>query len=367
MRKYFQIILLSGLGLLISLASFTQQKYSYIHDGINREYTLYVPKDLPDNAPLVFGLHGYWGNAAGFMNYCGLNELADAHKFVVCYPQGTKDWKNINHWNARLGISDTDDIGFLSELAGYLQKEYKLDSMRTFSCGHSNGGFMSYTLACEASDVFKAVASMAGTMSGYTWNNRDDVTPISILQIHGLDDQTVPIAGINALGWGGAPHMDSVISYWSKKNECAKTDSTFFPNNTKAYYHTSGIDNNEVWYFKIDNWGHSWPEKKDSEHTGIVAAEVIWAFFNEVSSNLGGIDNVDLQDIRIYPNPANSTFYIESTLTHGVKYQLLETSGKVILMGTIQDDVTRLDISELPEGLYVLQVGEKKYKVIKSL
>jgi polyhydroxybutyrate depolymerase len=338
-----------------------------MHDGINRDYTLYVPEDLVDNAPLVFGLHGYSGNASGFMNYCGLNELADDNKFVVCYPQGTKDRNNINHWNARLGISDTDDIGFLSELAGYLQNEYNLDSMRTYSCGHSNGGFMCYTLACEAPDVFKAVASMAGSMSGYTWDNRSDALPISILQIHGVDDQTVPIAGINALGWGGAPHMDSVVDYWAKKNECTKTDSAFFPNNTHAYFHTDGIDHNEVWYYKIDNWGHSWPGKKDSKHTGIIAGEVIWAFFKELSSNLGGVDNVDLQDIRISPNPASSIFYIESSLPHGTKYQLLASSGKVILMGAIQDDVTELDISALPDGLYILQVGEKKYRVIKAL
>ena len=39
---------------------------------------------------------------------------------------------------------------------------------------------------------------MAGTMSGYTWDHRSMAKPIPVMQIHGLDDQTVPIEGIQA-------------------------------------------------------------------------------------------------------------------------------------------------------------------------
>lgn len=73
-----------------------QQNFTFNYDGLIRDYTLYTPDNLPDNPPLVFVLHGYWGNAGGVMNYSGMNEVADQNKF-------------------------------------------DLDSLRTYSCGHSNG------------------------------------------------------------------------------------------------------------------------------------------------------------------------------------------------------------------------------------
>jgi poly(3-hydroxybutyrate) depolymerase len=43
-----------------------------------------------------------------------------------------------------------------------------------------------------------------------------------------------------------------------------------------------GINGNEIWYYKTDNWGHWWPiykpEKPDYD-PGINASEVIWEFF----------------------------------------------------------------------------------------
>jgi hypothetical protein len=54
-----------------------------------------------------------------------MNPLADDNGFAVCYPQGV-DRDGIPHWNARPKISETDDIGFLSELASDLQKKHSL-------------------------------------------------------------------------------------------------------------------------------------------------------------------------------------------------------------------------------------------------
>ena len=58
-------------------------------DGLERTYRLYLPEGVPDNAPLVFVLHGYGGNFN--LDRYGMNEAADRHGFAVCYPQGVKD------------------------------------------------------------------------------------------------------------------------------------------------------------------------------------------------------------------------------------------------------------------------------------
>jgi polyhydroxybutyrate depolymerase len=224
--------------------------------------------------------------ALKMMEEVDMNTLADENGFAVCYPQGSLDFKEITHWNARLDISTTDDIGFLTSLAEYLQSEYGLNEEKTFCCGFSNGGFMSYTLACEEPDVFSAIASVSGTMSGYTWDNRNISEPIPILHIHGVDDEVVPIDGSMSEegGWGGAPPVGTIINYWVNLNNCTSSETEFYTPNTNATYYIDGVNGNEVWCYKIDSWGHWWPSynpDKPDYNPGINASEVIWEFFRK--------------------------------------------------------------------------------------
>lgn len=249
------------------------------HDDMERNYLLHLPEDLPENAPLVFLLHGYRGDARDYMAELGMNRVADEHGFAVCYPQGAKDFQGTPHWNARLSISETDDIGFLSMLAGELQEKHKLDPDKTFACGISNGGFMSYTLVAEKPDVFKAAASVIGTMSGHTWKNRKSIQPVPIMQISGLADEVVPVDGSMPPdgGWGGGPNQDVMIEFWKTLNETSTSETDEISAKTTVSYYRDGINGNEVWHYKIKGFGHRVPAKRE---TGIDAVEEIWRFFS---------------------------------------------------------------------------------------
>ena len=184
------------------------------------------------------------------------------------------------HWNARLTISKADDIGFLSELAVHLQKRHKLNPAKTFVSGISNGGFMSYALVSERSDVFKAAASVIGTMSGYTWKHRDKIRPVPILQISGLNDEIIPYDGSMAPagGWGGAPNQDLIIDFWTKLNKTKTEEVVKISSKTTAHYYKDGLNDNEVWHYKIKGFGHSIPGENEM---GINAVDVIWKFFSK--------------------------------------------------------------------------------------
>ena len=260
------------------------EKFEYL--DTDRGYIFYKPDNLAANAPLVFVLHGFGGNAEWIKDYSRMNEIADQNGFAVCYPQGRRVGGNGDtHWNARLSLSTIDDVGFLSSLDQFLQSEHNLNTNKTFSCGMSNGGYMSYTLACEAPNVFKAIASITGTMSGESWdtlNMSAAVIPATpILHIHGTQDDIVPIDGTmnEEGGWGGAPAVDSIISFWAAQHNTTSIDTLFFPQSTNAYHYHSGLDSNKVWYYKIDGMGHEWPEP--STLYGIVASEVVWDFFSK--------------------------------------------------------------------------------------
>ena len=268
-----------GTSLVAGESETRPQFIAFKHKKVERKYLLHVPQDLPENAPLVFVLHGYRADARDYTEL-GMNRLADVNGFAVCYPQGADDLEGIPHWNARLKISKTDDIGFLSALASHLQAQHSLSESKTFVCGISNGGFMSYTLVAEKPDVFKAAASVIGTMSGHTWENRDSIRPVPILQVSSLHDEVIPYDGSMAKdgGWGGAPSQDVIMEFWRKLNKTETKEVIKLSSKTTGHHYKSGVNGNEVWHYKISEFGHSIPGEREMK---ISVAELIWKFFSK--------------------------------------------------------------------------------------
>jgi len=251
----------------------------YDYNGIQREYIVHVPDNLPENAPLIFILHGSDGIAENYPGWFQMNEIADENGFAVAYPQGLPGLGAKSHWNAGLIGTNVDDVGFLSALAQSLQEQYKLSSEKTFTSGYSNGAFMSYELVAERPDVFKAAASLNGTMSGKTWDDRSKIGPVPILQLSGALDDVIPIDGsLNTPdGLGGAPDIKTVTDFWSELNTCATVDTVQVTPNTIAYKYTDGIDGNEVWYYLLADFGHEFPLGEDDN---IHTSALIWEFFS---------------------------------------------------------------------------------------
>ena len=262
--------------------------FFFDHNGVNRLYTLYKPDNLKEKAPLVFVLHGYTSNSTNIMNYSKMNDIADQNGFMVCYPQGTTNiYTGQTHWNANLKeMSSVTDSEFLTDLAKKLQAEFNLSEKNTFACGMSNGGFMSYTLGCERSDTFKAIASITGTMSGYDWNNCNP-NKVPVLQISGTNDMVVPMDGSMSSngGWGGAPKIQDIMNYWGDINECTQTQTLNLPDSNKTDNSYVSIEkkvdcynNHQVWFYTVYGGAHTWPGAWGN--MDINASEEIWDFFS---------------------------------------------------------------------------------------
>ena len=262
--------------------------FFFDHNGVNRLYTLYKPDNLKEKAPLVFVLHGYTSNSTNIMNYSKMNDIADQNGFMVCYPQGTTNiYTGQTHWNANLKeMSSVTDSEFLTDLAKKLQAEFNLSEKNTFACGMSNGGFMSFTLGCERSDTFKAIASITGTMSGYDWNNCNP-NKVPVLQISGTNDMVVPMDGSMSSngGWGGAPKIQDIMNYWGNINECTQTQTQNLPDSNKTDNSYVSIEkkvdcfnNHQVWFYTVYGGAHTWPGAWGN--MDINASEEIWDFFS---------------------------------------------------------------------------------------
>ena len=251
-------------------------------DKQQREYYLYVPENLQPNAPLVFALHGYWGDASDMLGL--FEDQADEHGFVVCYPTGLQDNFGTNHWNANFNevMSTVDDIGFLSNLALKLHEDYDLSPEKTFSCGMSNGGFMSWSLACNAPSIFKAIASVTGTMSGPDWQNCNPTEMIPVMQISGTADNVVPMDGSMQYieeGWGGAPNIYVIMDYWSDLHGCSNQETINFgfdySTDVTQYFSCTSNTSTELRLYVANGMDHIWPDFAD---------EQIWDFFMQIAA-----------------------------------------------------------------------------------
>jgi polyhydroxybutyrate depolymerase len=69
-----------------------------------------------------------------------------------------------------------------------------IERKRVYLLGHSNGGYMSYRMACQFPDVIASIASLAGTTTLGETNCRPS-KPVNVLHIHGTADGIVPYSG----------------------------------------------------------------------------------------------------------------------------------------------------------------------------
>ncbi len=136
--------------------------------GLKRTYLTYIPRGLPQGAPLVVVLHGSGQNSEQMRRATGygFERLADEHGFAVVYPNGYE-----GYWNACNIVGDysanklnVDDVGFLTGVLDKLSTEIGVDRDRAFAVGVSRGGHMAFRLALEAPSRFRAVAAVAANV-----------------------------------------------------------------------------------------------------------------------------------------------------------------------------------------------------------
>jgi len=266
------------------------QFLDFLHNNQHREYIYFSPDDMEPDAPLVFVLHGYTGDASSIQKYSGMNTLADQYGFTVCYPRGSVDNRGNRFWNVGYDFNEgstIDDVDFIVQLAKHLQSKHNLSREFTFVTGMSNGGEMSYLLACEASSTFKAAAPVAGMMLQTFFERCDAKQAIPIFEIHGTDDNINRYSGDieGKDGWGAYPDIPFTIDYWVQANACKTTEIDTLPDiisSDSSYVifekHLNGINGNQVWLYKVINGGHDWPG--DYGNMDIDASEHIWKFFS---------------------------------------------------------------------------------------
>ena len=273
--------------------------FTVVHDGLARKYRVHVPTgyDPATPAPVLFALHGGGGNMdyqANDQRY-GLISTSEREGFIAVFPNGYSKLRSgkFATWNAGACCGDArdkniDDVGVIRRVVDDVTGKLNVDRNRFFAAGMSNGGMMSYRLACELSDTFSAIAAIAGTDNTTTCQPKK---PMAILHIHAKNDDHVLFNG----GAGPGAFRDeskitqftsvpATVSKWVASSRCNPTPKRILEK-PGAYcdLYSPCQANVSVQLCVTDTGGHSWPggtkPRSESPSSAISANDVMWKFF----------------------------------------------------------------------------------------
>jgi polyhydroxybutyrate depolymerase len=267
---------------------------------LKRTYLIHVPKSYDGRKPfpVVLAFHGGGSIAEQMVKFCGLNETADKHGFIVVYPNGSGRLEKLLTFNGGncCGYAMTnkiDDVAFTKALLDDLAKVVKVDAKRVYATGMSNGAIISYLLASELSDRIAAVAPVGGPMGTEKCAPK---RPVPVIHFHGTDDQFAPFKGGKGKGVSETDFysVDHSIKAWIKANGCKLEPVTVeMPDKandgTKITRKTygGGKDGAEVVLVIIEGAGHTWPGREPGlkalgkSTKNISANEEMWKFFQK--------------------------------------------------------------------------------------
>jgi polyhydroxybutyrate depolymerase len=256
--------------------------------GSIKSYELYVPKALNKPVPLVVALHRFTESGAIMAWMTGFNRLADREGFIVLYPNGP---------GRRFQFLDDgprDDAQVVMSMIEDVATLHPVDRSRIYLTGASNGGFLTFRMACLYPETFAAAAPVMALMPRELADREG--APVPLLVIHGTGDTIVKEQAENLFGgqrFKVLP-MKETLAYWVKRNGAGEATMRLLPEGeedgttTELHVHPGAA---EVRYYRVRKGGHTWPGGRERAPRFIVgrtardwsATEEIWRFFRRYS------------------------------------------------------------------------------------
>ncbi|GMA24046.1 hypothetical protein GCM10025864_18050 [Luteimicrobium album] len=251
---------------------------------------------------LVLDLHGSGADGAAQSAISGFDSLSDAKGFVVADPTAAIALNGGWAWNVP-GVPTTagqlppadarDDVGFLSAVATQVGARACADPDKVYATGYSGGARMASALACERSDQFAAVGTVAGLRAGRPSpldTSVPDVAdcrpsrPVPVVEFHGDADYTNPYQGSTDLRWGYA--VPVAVQTWARLDGCrVGPSSTAVSEHVTRFAYSRCDGRADVELYRVSGGGHTWPgTTADQSENGTVTQEIsasalLWDFF----------------------------------------------------------------------------------------
>ena len=153
-----------------------------------------------------------------------------------------------------------------------------------------------------------------------------------------IKDVTLPVVGVEKLDVLNITCQESVLETPLATDNCS--GKIFGETKSPLRYATSGTYNIE-WYYT------------DEAGNGISQFQVV-----NVTCAPNSIEDLASNGINAYPNPTTDELLIKLNTTEKVSIELVNLNGMVLLHENKSDqNLIRLDVANLPRGMYLLQVS----------
>ena len=259
---------------------------------LDRQAELSIPGDIGENEtlPLVVVLHGFSRNPDYVYSFFqGVNSVDD-NRHLLLTPNGTENSRGSYFWNATPACCDNynqniDDVSYLSSLISTAITDYGADQNRVMLIGHSNGGFMSHRMACDAGNILHTIINFAGATYG-DFNDCNLTGYPNIVNVHGTDDGVIDYNGGDLSGEPYASSPDGA-AYWANRSGCDSTSTQMGTmdlvsgdgnNETTLLQHLDCEQGNRVTHWRLSGIGHV----PSFTNGSLINAAFDWAFNHSV-------------------------------------------------------------------------------------
>jgi polyhydroxybutyrate depolymerase len=253
-----------------TLASGAIQSREITVGGQERTYLVAEPALDGGPVPLLVALHPFSARPEEFVALSQLADLAETDGVLVAFPAGISQ-----SWNAGTCCGDVvgrgvDDVGFIRSLIETLASDYPVDPDQVFVAGFSNGGMLAYRVGCELSDVITAI----GVVGGALVSDCQPAESVSLIVLHGAEDNVVPLNGGEGFAGIGYPSVQETVEGWAAAEGCeAEPMSSDSQASTRLAW-SECASGGQVLLITATEQGHLWffPEPD--------ASAEIWDFFD---------------------------------------------------------------------------------------
>lgn len=235
-----------------------------------RTYILHLPPGLDsvESVPVVFAFHEHGDTASAMQLLTGFDDISDKAGFLLVYPEGTGFAWNAGRCCGAAVTKNMDEAAFIRKILKDLRAVARIDSRRIYAAGFSNGGALGYRFACEMSDTFAAVASVAGTL---LFSPCQPSQPVAIMDVHGLKDDLALYEGGGDLN---IPPVEQLIHTWAQLDDCTDSPQVDKENIITHTRYASCNAGTAVELYAIEGGKHVWPSKEVLD-----TSQIIWDFF----------------------------------------------------------------------------------------
>jgi len=196
-----------------------------------RSYLLHIPSVYrgATPAPLILDFHGIGSSGSDERDTSPYPAVTDPEGVVMAFPDGVVGPAG-TAWNVgHCCVTGVDDVAFAKAVVESVQRIACIDPARVYAVGVLTGGGMVYKLACDAADVFAAVAPAAFDLLKENVDACKPSRAITEISFRGNGPSRVPYAGgaSTAVPGMGITFLGAVVTFqtWAGLDHCTGTAS----------------------------------------------------------------------------------------------------------------------------------------------